>query len=704
MSLRNKTLLLLSLVLAGLLLLVLGTGYKVVLQGFYRVEQQEATMHVRQVRAALDYELKKLGELVGDWAAWDHTYAFVARRAANLMRSPSLVEGDFTGHYLSFNFSKETFRALQLNLVLVLAREGKTLYARHYDLSSQTFATLPADLLSHLREEEICLPGDNARREGLLWLREGVLLLACHPIPAHSPNESSGGMVLMGRFLGPILYSQIQRIIAVEFSMHPVNPTALVSAEVGEILFHPASSRLISASTLLPDAGGQHYLRLEVHLPRKIYALGQFTLYSMLGMGLALGLVFIGIILWLFEYLVLRRVARLGREVGQIRDYRDPSRLVTVDGGDELGNLATVINHMLSALAQVQQMEITLQRLGKVMDSASEEIFLCDPQSLRLIQVNHTACHKLGYRDEELLQLSLDQVCLGNPEDWSEIQGYLAKIKQEYIFEGRHHRRDGSEYPVEMRLHYHAPPGESPLIIAIGNDISRRRRAEEQAFNLLRENRQLIQHSLDIQEQERKHLVRELHDEFGQCLSAIQADANLLSTTLPEKSPGQASAAAILSISGHMYDTMHTIMRRLRPPVLDALGLNEALRDSVAAWQQRHPGIQVEFQGEAGVDRDLDEGLAINLFRVVQECLTNVAKHARASRVEVKLWRDETPSPPWLNLEVRDNGRGLSGETDPHGLGLIGIRERAEAFGGIFRQEGAPGQGTRIFCGIPLSG
>ncbi len=218
---------------------------------------------------------------------------------------------------------------------------------------------------------------------------------------------------------------------------------------------------------------------------------------------------------------------------------------------------------------------------------------------------------------------------------------------------------------------------------------------------LLSENRLLIQKSLEVQEQERKHLARELHDEMGQCLTAIQADAESIKDSAPkDKTRIIASADAILKVSTHIYDVVHSMMHRLRPSVLDNLGLEEALKEEIYTWSVRNPKIDCRYSFDGDLS-SLGERTNITIYRVIQECLTNITKHASAKNVNIKL----KSSSENLNLTITDDGIGLDKKSDKNehstGLGLIGMRERIQALKGVFFYEASTGDGFHIYIRIP---
>jgi PAS domain S-box-containing protein len=225
-----------------------------------------------------------------------------------------------------------------------------------------------------------------------------------------------------------------------------------------------------------------------------------------------------------------------------------------------------------------------------------------------------------------------------------------------------------------------------------------RHRAELQTMRLLEENRALARQSLEIQESERAHLARELHDELGQCLTAIRADAQSICRLTQDKEPRvYASGKAINDVAGRVYEVVRNIMRRLRPEMLDQLGLGAALRDVVNQWRNRQPEMEwvLEVSEPLG---SLPEATQITAFRVVQECITNVIKHAGATRVEITALR----SPNGLEVVVRDNGHG-SNPNKKGGLGLLGMRERVLAAGGSFEMTNKPGHGYCIRALFPAN-
>jgi signal transduction histidine kinase len=236
------------------------------------------------------------------------------------------------------------------------------------------------------------------------------------------------------------------------------------------------------------------------------------------------------------------------------------------------------------------------------------------------------------------------------------------------------------------------------MVAEISKRTRQREAAETRTNKLLTENRQLIQTSLTVQEEERRHLARELHDELGQCITAIQADAE----SIRDLSRGSdervvTRSGAILDVSARIYEVVHSMMQRLRPGILDDLGLVEALRDEITAWQERHPDINCSFNVSGNLS-SAGERINITIYRITQECLTNIAKYAQARTVIIDL----AEQGGYLILEIADDGRGMDLSGPRSGLGLIGMRERVEALGGSIKLDAAEGQGLAVRISVPL--
>jgi two-component system sensor histidine kinase UhpB len=225
-----------------------------------------------------------------------------------------------------------------------------------------------------------------------------------------------------------------------------------------------------------------------------------------------------------------------------------------------------------------------------------------------------------------------------------------------------------------------------------------RAQAEARASELLAHNRELAQQLIALQESERLALARELHDELGQRCSAILIETACLRRVAVDDRAALLGAAARADMAAQsLYQLLAGLLRRLRPANLDALGLVAALQELCESWEERS-GVACVFHFEA-MDETLPERINIAVYRVAQEALTNVTRHAHANQVRLVLARDATGQ---LCLTIADDGRGMDLAQATRGLGLLGASERAAALGGELHVESAPGAGVRLVLRIPL--
>lgn len=211
------------------------------------------------------------------------------------------------------------------------------------------------------------------------------------------------------------------------------------------------------------------------------------------------------------------------------------------------------------------------------------------------------------------------------------------------------------------------------------------------------ENRTLTQHSLEIQEDERQRLAQELHDELGQSLTAIKVMAV---TAAHKKADIKQSTDAIVSVCDHLTAVVRSMMHQLHPLVLTELGLKAAIEDLMNHWSSRNPELDLTLDCSDEVDR-LGQKMTIQIFRIIQECLTNIVRHAQASNALITLNIEQSPERR-LKLEVSDNGRGCASDNMKTGFGLLGMKERVNSLGGEFLIDTGLLEGMRICASVPL--
>jgi two-component system sensor histidine kinase UhpB len=236
-------------------------------------------------------------------------------------------------------------------------------------------------------------------------------------------------------------------------------------------------------------------------------------------------------------------------------------------------------------------------------------------------------------------------------------------------------------------------------------EIERRLVVERNVRQLLARNRELSQWLIAAQEAERQTLARELHDELGQRCNAIQVEAACTLRLLGQDGQALGGALAgtrrIVAATEELYRLVHDMLRRLRPALLDSLGLVAAIQELCERWESRS-GVACRFV-PCDVPEPLTESVNIAIFRAVQEALSNVLRHSGATRVDIGLCRQPGGSAAGrLVLMIVDNGRGFDATAWREGLGLVGMRERVAALGGDLAIRSAPGRGACLEIVVPL--
>jgi PAS domain S-box-containing protein len=306
----------------------------------------------------------------------------------------------------------------------------------------------------------------------------------------------------------------------------------------------------------------------------------------------------------------------------------------------------------------------------------------------------------LGYSNEELGTKLEDWVRLIHPDDRGSFREGVRRQTDEWrpsAMEYRVRRKDGEYITVDDRVYFFPDSQGKDRMIGTVADITPHRRAQERLRESQGRLRNLATHIQDGQEKERERIAREIHDELGTALTALKFDLSDLTRRLP---PGEEDLSEGTRAMARRIETIiervREISTMLRPGVLDDLGLAAALEWGCQEFQKR-TGIPCSL--ESPEELALDRERATALFRIFQETLTNVVRHACAGRVEVALKAPEGE----LVLEVADDGRGIPDEKvrASDSLGLIGMRERALIWGGKVTIERAPGGGTRVRAVLP---
>lgn len=257
-------------------------------------------------------------------------------------------------------------------------------------------------------------------------------------------------------------------------------------------------------------------------------------------------------------------------------------------------------------------------------------------------------------------------------------------------------RPDGAERWIQISASVQASASGDPIFDGVITDLSAQKQAEAELMQSREELRRLTAHMESVREDERRAVAREIHDDIGSILAGLKADAAWLKKRLEDDAAATAKLTDMSALIDGTVQTANRIISSLRPGILD-YGIGPALDWQLTDFGARM-GLEVSFRAnQEEVEMDLLQSTA--LFRVLQESLTNVAKHAQASRVDVELFANNAS----VSLEIRDNGRGLS-EADlvkAASFGVRGMMERARALGGWLDIAGHEHGGTTLMVSVP---
>jgi PAS domain S-box-containing protein len=266
--------------------------------------------------------------------------------------------------------------------------------------------------------------------------------------------------------------------------------------------------------------------------------------------------------------------------------------------------------------------------------------------------------------------------------------------------------REGRTIPIECSASpIRNDQGEVVGSVLVFRDVTERRQAETDLKNSREQLRSLAAHLERVREDERTRIAREIHDELGQILTGLKMDLVWIEKRLPTvndeaiRQPLTSKTKSMLGLLDQMVKTVRKISAELRPGVLDDLGLLPAMEWQARDWQIR-TGIECAVVSDVSEDAVPAEQRTA-LFRIFQETLTNVARHAQATQVRARLSLEKD----WLAMEINDNGRGITEEEQRYtkSFGLLGMKERAMMLGGQVRIQGTAGQGTSVQVRIPIS-
>jgi PAS domain S-box-containing protein len=326
-------------------------------------------------------------------------------------------------------------------------------------------------------------------------------------------------------------------------------------------------------------------------------------------------------------------------------------------------------------------------------------MWVTEIESKRLIDINEAAIRHYGYSREEFLQMDVWKLQAGR--DIEEFNKWLSKNYDDPAVQTgiwQHVRKDKSIIDVEVSSH-RIIYEDRPCRLIVANDITERKKAELELEESYKSIRSLTEHLQNIREEERTHIAREIHDELGQQITVMMMDVAWLDRKIDAENTGaKQKIKELLELLDHTVKSVRRISTELRPSVLDDLGLVAAADLHLKEFEKRS-GIRTRFI-EPETELQLNDQVKNALFRILQESLTNVARHSGAKAATVTLGKKNKK----VVLIIEDNGVGFDERkaAAKKTLGVLGMKERAAGIGGEYIISGKPGKGTAITVSVPL--
>jgi PAS domain S-box-containing protein len=336
------------------------------------------------------------------------------------------------------------------------------------------------------------------------------------------------------------------------------------------------------------------------------------------------------------------------------------------------------------------------EKYRTLVEQATDAIALYDASG-KVLDVNTGSAILLGYTKEELIGKSLKEILLEEDLIKNPIQYEVLQQGQSTVKERKMRKNDGTIVQTEVRSQQ-LPDGR---FLSVIRDLSQRIKAEKDLDESYKAIRKLTSHIQNVREEERTNIAREIHDELGQQLTVMKMDVSWINKKLvTDDEIIKEKVKGMLTMLDETVKSVRRISSELRPSLLDDLGLTAAME-----WQlfeiKKRSGIKINFNAPEK-ELKLPDLIKTGLFRIFQESLTNVIRHAGAKSVKVNLEQKDHQ----LTLSIEDDGKGFDkGKiADKRTLGILGMKERTSMIGGTYEINSIPGKGTVVEVVIPMNG
>lgn len=355
----------------------------------------------------------------------------------------------------------------------------------------------------------------------------------------------------------------------------------------------------------------------------------------------------------------------------------------------------------VSALKEAQkELSVSEEKYRQLFTKSPLPMWVYETSTHKILDVNEAAVQHYGYSKKEFMESNIAGIGLKREQDkgLAESENHHPGIHNAGIW--KHKIKNGTPIDVEINYHdilYNNKPGRLVVVV----DVTEKLKNEEEIKRTSEQLRQLAGYLNNVREEERTHIAREIHDELGQHLTVLKMDISWLNKKIGPDATEQVKQKIkdLLEMLDGTVRTVRRIAADLRPSLLDDLGLVAAMEWQLEEFGKRSEIITVFTK--TGPIEDVEEDIKTGLFRILQESLTNVARHAAAKEVTVNLHHTIS----CITLEITDDGKGYDKQAiaGTKKLGILGMNERAVMMGGTCETISAPGKGTSVIVKIPFN-
>jgi two-component system, NarL family, sensor histidine kinase UhpB len=359
------------------------------------------------------------------------------------------------------------------------------------------------------------------------------------------------------------------------------------------------------------------------------------------------------------------------------------------------GRFLTVFSDITEQKKAINLIVESELKFKSVFENSMDAVLLTVPDG-RILAVNPSGCKMFGYSEQEICKKGRSLI-ISNSDP--KTHNALNQRASRGFFSGELTgiRKNGEEFPVEIKSHLFVDSNGEPRTSTIIRDITKQKQVEEELRKSEENLRDLSRHLEDARENERRKISRDLHDDLGQKLTAILLQLANLKSDIQAQSPEIESKLTDISTNiSYLISSLSSLSEKIYPGIIEILGIKETIEWQVKEFV-RITGIKCSCLIKTRL-LSLDRRVALLIYRIIQESMTNIISHSAASEVIIDLKEINNR----IKLRISDNGRGISKDevNDPRSYGLVGMRERVTAIGGTFRIEGMKGTGTLISVDI----